>query len=105
MRLLLQLFRHDKEKEESPYSNETVHKLSKKEMADRLFKREVAMIWLCGFALTEAIALFAFMMAFLISFVFRSKKEGRRLVPENALVHNIQRLRNKVAVGAYSLIG
>ncbi len=35
-RLLLQLFRHDKEKEESPYSNETVHKLSKKEMADRL---------------------------------------------------------------------
>nr|DAZ87101.1 TPA_asm: ATPase subunit 9 [Cuscuta europaea] len=37
-----------------------------------------------GFALTEAIASFAPMMAFLISFVFRSKKEGRRLVPENA---------------------
>jgi hypothetical protein len=29
-----------------------------------------------GFALTEAIALFALMMAFLILFVFWSKKEG-----------------------------
>ncbi|KAL9453247.1 hypothetical protein AB3S75_008948 [Citrus x aurantiifolia] len=30
-----------------------------------------------GFALTEAVASFALMMAFLISFVFRSKKEKK----------------------------
>ena len=38
-----------------------------------------------GFALTEAIALFALMMAFLISSVFQSLTEGFcGLVPENA---------------------
>jgi F-type H+-transporting ATPase subunit c len=35
-----------------------------------------------GFALTEAIALFAPMMAFLILFVFRSTKEGFRLIKQ-----------------------
>lgn len=35
-----------------------------------------------GFALTEAIALFAPMMAFLILFVFRSKKEGFSLIKQ-----------------------
>ncbi|XP_038900508.1 ATP synthase subunit 9, mitochondrial, partial [Benincasa hispida] len=36
-----------------------------------------------GFALTEAIALFAPMMAFLILFVFRSKKEGFSLIKQD----------------------
>ena len=40
-----------------------------------------------GFALTEAIALFALMMAFLISSVFWSKKEGWTFIKQAPLSH------------------
>nr|YP_010890489.1 ATPase subunit 9 [Mammillaria huitzilopochtli]WBU13177.1 ATPase subunit 9 [Mammillaria huitzilopochtli] len=48
-----------------------------------------------GFALTEAIALFALMMAFLISFVFRSKEH--KIWPSNSLGSSRGRGRGWVA--------